>query len=63
LFTIAGSLLFRQGEEGKWREILPGDEVVVDINQLHEGKVGSAGWKWVAAWRSEEAERFKDVDH
>lgn len=43
LFTLNGSAKIRL-DEVECREVLPGDEVSIADNQLHEALAGSNGW-------------------
>ena len=52
LFTLSGNLLLRL-DESDWQDLKQGSEAVIGDNQLHEAKVCSEGWEYVAGWHHE----------
>jgi len=49
LYSLSGSVKVRL--DGKdWKEIKPGEEVVIKDGQLHEAIVGSDGWQYIFAY-------------
>lgn len=56
LFTLDGSARIRL-DDTEWREVLPGDEVSIADDQLHEAVAGSNGWAYIFATTVEEMQR------
>ena len=56
LVTLAGSIHLRTA--AGWQDQHEGDECEVMSGELHEAVVGPDGWKWLAAWKPEEADTF-----
>jgi len=56
LITLDGSIRLRTSQG--WVEQYAGDVCEVRSGELHEGIVGANGWKWLAAWKPEEADTF-----
>jgi quercetin dioxygenase-like cupin family protein len=57
LYSLGGSLKIRL-EQGEWRSIKPGQELIIERHQLHEAVVGPDGWEYIFAWDPKEAEEY-----
>lgn len=49
LFSLSGSVKVRVGESD-WREIRPGEEVVIEEGEEHEAITGPEGWEYIFAY-------------
>lgn len=56
IFTISGSATIKLGDN-PWQQVEPGQEIIIENNQLHEAKVGDEPWEYIFATSPEEMKR------
>ena len=56
LVTLGGSIRLRTS--AGWQELREGDVCEIQSGEAHEAVAGGQGWKWLAAWKPEEAGTF-----
>jgi quercetin dioxygenase-like cupin family protein len=57
LCSLSGAVKIKLGT-GQWQDLKPGQELVINRNQVHEAVVGAEGWEYIFAYGLEEAEKF-----